>query len=248
MGVTVLIPARMESTRLEGKPLIKLGRYPMIVHVALRSKLSLLVDDVYVCTDSEEIVRACESYNINCCVTSSRCLNGTERIHDAFIRLGLASEDLIIDVQGDEPLVAPEAIDRVISEIHNQGRRDYIYLPHVAGTDRNNKNIVKVIAAKNRALFLTRADAPCQFVKPNTLLKHLSIIGFTGRSLTNFAGLEPGELENVEGIELLRAIEGGMEIFTFPVSTDSFSVDVASDVEKACLYLESCRLYNHNFY
>ncbi len=243
-----LIPSRMESSRLFGKPLLPMGRYPMIVHVALRTKLAKKVDEVVVCTDSDDIVRVCERYRIDCCLTQSTCLNGTERIHDAKARLKLGDDDLIIDVQGDEPLISPTVVDDIVTYVQTNWDPSRIYLPHVEGTQECNKNIVKVVASDRRVLYLTRADSPYPYSRINPLKKHLSVIGFSGLSLANYMQLPTGVLEQVEGVELLRALEGGMEIETFKIESDSFSVDVVDDYEKAKIFIELDPLYSGGMY
>ena len=103
----------MESSRLPGKPLLDICGIPMVVHVARRAMLSTRIDQVVVCTDSIEILLACEQYDIDVCLTRSGHLNGTERIAEACESLQVNNEDIIIDVQGDEPFVKSEYIEQV---------------------------------------------------------------------------------------------------------------------------------------
>ena len=244
-----LIPGRLESSRLPKKALLKLHDLPMIVHVAKRSKLSKELDFVVVCTDSPEIASACFEHEINVCFTPSYCANGTERIYYAKRFLDIKTDEIIIDIQGDEPLLDPRSIDLVVKysrEAFSRGAD--IILPHVIGCPAGNKNVVKVVASGSRVVYLTRADAPYGFNRDSLLKKHLSTIGFTGRSLDSFAALlAPGELEDREGVELLRAIEGGLSIETFPIDADSFSVDVLEDFERADRALEKCAIFRQGY-
>ncbi len=238
-----LIPARLESSRLPQKALRNLQGLPMIAHVAKRSQLSQVLDEVVVCTDSARIVQSCFEYNIKVCITPGSCSNGTERILSAKQRLGISDADVIIDIQGDEPLLNPDSIDQVAEYTMQSACRADIVLPHMKLCPSNNKNIVKVVASGNKVIYLTRSDAPYPFNTDVQLNKHLSIIGFTGGSLEAFGKLPAGKLEVVEGVELLRAVEGGMLIETFPIKADSFSVDVLEDFERAERALRTCPIF-----
>lgn len=238
-----LIPARLESSRLPQKALRLLHGLPMIVHVAKRSMLAEKLDEVVVCTDSARIVQECFKHRIKVCITPTRCANGTERILAAKQRLGIPDSDLIIDIQGDEPLVDPRSIDRVASYTETHSDDADIFLPHMDLCPSNNRNVVKVVASGESVIYLTRSDTPFPFNKDARLKKHLSIIGFTGKSLEEFGNLPRGELEAIEGVELLRALEGGQRIKTFPIVADSFSVDVLEDFERAERALRDCPIF-----
>ena len=242
-----LIPARFSSSRLPGKALKDLHGLPMVVHVAKRAKLAKSLQQVIVCTDHEGIVKACTDHAIDVCITSSMCLNGTERIFEASNNLGLNDEDIIIDIQGDEPLVSPESIDSVVEETVKNLPKFDIVLPHLTPCPKDNKNIVKVISSGKKVVYLTRSDSPYPFIGETLLKKHLSVIGFSKKSLANFAMLPIGELENIEGVELLRAIEGGMKLMTFSINSDSFSVDTSEDFEKAERVLLRCPLFREHY-
>jgi len=242
-----LIPARMESSRLPGKPLLDICGLPMIIHVAKRSSLSEKLDRVVVCTDNSEIAETCFKYGVSVCLTPFSCQNGTERIAYAARVLGLGVQDHIIDIQGDEPLVQPRYIDEVISAVEEQGAYFDILLPYLSACEQNNPNTVKVVTSGSRVVFLTRSDSPYPFVQASPLKKHLSIIGFTYSSLQDFCDLPIGELEKVEGIELLRALEAGKKIMGFPVTGDSFSVDTQEDYTRAVRAMSKCPLYQDGY-
>ena len=122
----VLIPARMESSRLPGKPLKKLAGIPIIVHVAIRSAQCPDVERTIICTDSADIIYECEKYNIEVCNTKFDHQNGTERIAEASKLIGLKNDQIIIDVQGDEPFVKPEYISKVFNLLKIQNM-DVLY-------------------------------------------------------------------------------------------------------------------------
>ena len=242
-----LIPARLESSRLPRKALSVLHGLPMIIHVAKRSALSKLLDEVVVCTDSAKIAQACFKYSVKVCITPAYCKNGTERILSAKRRLKIPSDDLIIDIQGDEPLVDPKSIDKVTAYLIENIKKTDIILPHINLCPAQNKNVVKVISSGNKVLCLTRADVPYPFNRDSPLKKHLSVIGFTGKSLETFGTLPVGELESTEGIELLRALEGGMRILTFGVDADSFSIDIPEDLARADRALRNCPVFQGGY-
>jgi len=239
-----LIPARLDSSRLFQKVLKELHGLPMVVHVAKRSQLADNIDEVIVCTDSTKIIQTCFKYDIKVCITPDSCKNGTERILAAKKRLDIPNRDLVIDIQGDDPLVTPKTLNQVADYIKKTTNEDVIAIPHIELCPASNKNVVKVVASGNKVIYLTRSDAPYPFNNYMQLKKHLSVIGFSGESLEMFGRLSVGELEAIEGVELLRAVEGGMNVETFLIdSENSFSVDVIDDFQRAERSLRTCPIF-----
>lgn len=238
----VLIPARMESTRLPNKPLKKISGLPMIVHVAKRSQLTQGVDQVVVCTDSPEILMVCEQYGVDVCMTKSSHRNGTERIAEAADILGLDDNDIIIDVQGDEAFVLPDYIRQVADFTRST---DYeCVVPHQMIDEYGNLNRVKMVAHGDRVIYFSRSDIPCYFGDiRQPMKKHLSIIGFRLSGLKKFVSSEPTPLENTERIELMRLIELGVAIGTFRQDGVSLSVDTEEDYVLACRMMERDALF-----
>lgn len=236
-----LIPARMESSRLPNKPLLKILDHAMIVHVAKRAQFSKLLSDVIVCTDSLEIAHECFSNKIKCCLTGNYHSNGTERIAEAARIMNLSENDFIIDIQGDEPLINPETIDTLVAKFISS---DFdLMLPYILLMERNNKNIVKVVESKKQIIYMSRSDIPFNFSKDEPLKKHLSVIAFKNKSLQLYANNPRSPLEKIESIELLRAIELGMKIGTFEEKKETFSVDVRDDYEKSIRAMREDTLY-----
>ncbi|KAA0912644.1 3-deoxy-manno-octulosonate cytidylyltransferase [Aquicoccus porphyridii] len=240
--VFALIPARMESARLPGKPLRKIAGVPMIVHVAKRAALSPRVTKAVVCTDSIEILMTCEKYGIEVCLTRSTHQNGTERIAEAAEVMGLTDDDIIVDVQGDEPFVRPEYIEEVADFTARTGYGCVV--PHQMIDEYGNLNRVKMVSHDDRVIYFSRADVPCHFGEmPQPLKKHLSIIGFRLPALRRFVSSPPTPLENTERIELMRLVELGEPIGTFLQTGTSLSVDTPEDYELACRMMERDPLY-----
>jgi len=238
-----LIPARLESSRLFQKALKELHGLPMVIHVAKRSELADNLDEVIVCTDNVKIIQACFKHNIRVCITPNSCKNGTERILAAKKRLEIPNTDLVIDIQGDDPLVTPKTLEQVADHMKKATGKNVVAIPHIDICPASNKNIVKVVASGNKVIYLTRSDAPYPFNNYVQLKKHLGVIGFSGESLEIFGCLPVGELEAIEGVELLRAVEGGMNVQTFLVDSDSFSVDVIDDFQRAERALRICPIF-----
>lgn len=236
--IIALIPSRLASRRLPGKPLLEICGLPMIVHVAKRTQLAHNVDEVYVCTDSEEIYTVCLKHNISVLRTDSSFRNGTERIASLAYRF---PDSYILDVQGDEPLINPSNIDVVIDFAITSPLSPDIVIPTIPSEYSSSDSIVRVIAsASGRILYLTRAQVPYPFKsRPQFIQKHLSTICFKPTILEKFSSLPPSSLEQYEDVELLRAIENDFSVYACPLSGESHSVDVVDDVARVKLAMSS---------
>lgn len=233
-----LIPARLASKRLPGKALIEIRGLPLIIHVAKRAKLSKSVEEAYVCTDSVEIARACSTYAVPHIMTDSAFRNGTERIASIAHKF---NGSYIIDVQGDEPLINPAHIDDVLNFLVNSAHSPEIVIPTLKTVYNASDSIVRVVSSRSgRVMYLTRATVPHPFaMRPQFISKHLSIIGFRPGVLERYAELETSYLEAHEDIELLRAIEHDLQVYSIELSGDSLAVDIESDLIRARVAFES---------
>lgn len=231
MRIIGLIPSRLNSTRLPSKALLMIDGLPLVVHTMKRAQLAEVLDEVYVCTDSEEIGKVIEQHGGKFIMTSSKHINGTERIAEAAKSM---KADLIVDIQGDEPLIDPDHIETVVRE-HSRHPDWDILVPSLPIYKPESPHIVKVVHdSKYRITYLSRAVVPQPFRhRPSYYLKHLSIISFKPEALKNFATFPIGNLEKAEGIELLRALENGLTLGTVILEGSSFSVDVEEDYIKA---------------
>ena len=230
-----LIPSRLNSKRLKGKALLKIDGLPLIIHTLRRAKLSKKLNDVYVCTDSNEIAETVSKYGGKFLITRSSHANGTERIAEAARKFNLDNDkDLVIDIQGDEPLVNPNDIDKVIN-FHKKNTIFDIVVPSQVFKKPEDDNIVKIVSSiSGRILYMSRSVIPKNFInKPKFYLKHLSIISFKPSTLQFYSKLKMTPLEKIEGIELLRALENDLKLGTFFTKTKSFSVDIMKDYLKA---------------
>jgi 3-deoxy-manno-octulosonate cytidylyltransferase (CMP-KDO synthetase) len=238
-----LIPVRLDSTRLKQKSLLLIKKIPLIIHTYRRAKLSKKLDELIICCDDKKIFDIAKKFNAKAILTSKKHKNGTERIYEAYSKIK-KRYDLIIDIQGDEPLINPNQIDKVI-EFHLKNKNSDIILPALKLKNISSYNIVKIVCDKKGNIFyLSRSKIPHNFKKNEDFyLKHLSIISFTPNALKRFALQKQTRLEKIEGIELLRAIEIGLKIKTTILKGNSFSVDIKDDFLKAKKFMEKDKLF-----
>lgn len=233
MKVLGLIPTRLGSTRLPSKPLLEINGIPLIIHTYKRAKLSKKLDDIIICCDDKKIINIAKKFKAKCILTSKHHNNGTERITEVLLKQK-KNYDLVIDIQGDEPLISPDHIDKVI-DFHKKNLSSDIILPVLKIKLADNQNLIKVVTNnKKDVLYLSRAKIPLEFKKKCPYFKkHLSIISFKKDALIKFSSARKSNLEKIEDIELLRALEIGLKIKTIDLIGDSFSVDVMEDFIKA---------------
>ena len=195
--------------------------------------LSKKFDDIIICCDDKKILDVAKKFKAKCVLTSKHHNNGTERITEVLLKQK-NSYDLIVDIQGDEPLISPDHIDKVI-DFHKKNFSADIILPTLRIKLADNQNLIKVVTDKNNnVLYLSRAKIPLEFKKKNSFYKkHLSIISFKKNALIKYSSAKKSNLEKIEDIELLRALEIGLKIKTLNLVGDSFSVDVMEDFIKA---------------
>ena len=226
-----LIPSRLNSSRLKEKPLLEIDGLPIIIHTLKRALLSKKLDKVIVCTDHKKIFDEVKKHGGEAMITSSKHKNGTERIAEVSKKF---KSKLVVDIQGDEPLIDPSDIDKVI-DFHLKNTNFDIVVPSMLTKNPERNSLVKVLFnKKGKVLYFSRASIPYNFKnKSIKYYKDLSIVSFKPKILANFAKFDIGELEKIEGIELLRSLENNQSIGTFVSKSTSFSVDVNDDLLKA---------------
>ncbi len=227
--ILIVIPARLESTRLPRKPLALIGNYPLIWWSWEKAKKSLLADQVVVATDSEQISEAMEAYGVSSVLTSSSCQSGSDRVWEAAQMFPEA--DIIINLQGDEPLMPVDIIDGVINLLLERPEVEMASacVEFLHPQDLNSPNCVKTIfTSDHKALYFSRSAMAGSSL-------HLGIYGFRRSALEKFCALAPSRLEKEERLEQLRALENGMSIYlhTAQTSQEIFGVDTEADLLKA---------------
>ncbi len=214
-GFAVLIPARYGSTRFPGKPLADLAGKPMVVHVCERARQSG-ARPVCVATDDERILQAVRRHGFEARMTRADHPSGTDRIAEAAAQLGLADEAIVVNVQGDEPLIAPQLIARVAQALENDRQASVSTACHPIhdAASFSNPNVVKVVLdAKANALYFSRAGVP--FPRAGGMppcYRHVGIYGYRMAFLRRYAGLAPSPLEAIEQLEQLRVLWHGYRI------------------------------------
>lgn len=223
MGFTVLIPARLASTRLPDKPLADIAGLPMVVRVAQRAALSE-ASRVVVATDSERILQACQQHGVQAVLTRADHPTGSDRLAEACTLLGLDGQDRIVNVQGDEPLIDPALIQACADVLTARSDCVMSTAAHAIdnATDFANPNVVKVVTdAQGRALYFSRApipwwrDAPAPATPATGAgmpLRHIGIYGYRAGFLRRFPQLTASPLETVESLEQLRVLWHGERI------------------------------------
>ncbi|TDP84550.1 3-deoxy-manno-octulosonate cytidylyltransferase (CMP-KDO synthetase) [Aquabacterium commune] len=223
MGFTVLIPARLASTRLPDKPLADIAGLPMVVRVAQRAALSQ-ASRVVVATDSERILQTCQQHGVQAVLTRADHPTGSDRLAEACALLGLDGQDRIVNVQGDEPLIDPALINACADVLDARSDCVMSTAAHAidSAADFANPNVVKVVTdAQGRALYFSRApipwwrDAPAPATPATgagTPLRHIGIYGYRAGFLRRFPQLAVSPLETVESLEQLRVLWHGERI------------------------------------
>jgi 3-deoxy-manno-octulosonate cytidylyltransferase (CMP-KDO synthetase) len=235
----VVIPARLGSTRLPRKPLADIGGKPMVVRVAEQAKKSL-AQSIVVATDSTEIQAACDEHRIECLLTSPDHSTGTDRLAEVSQLLKLPSNALVVNVQGDEPLIPPELINQVAKTLadHQECAISTVAVPIRDKAEIPNPNVVKVVLNRfGEALYFSRASIP--FVRDSGLaesvphLRHLGIYAYRADFLQAYTRLEPAPPEQAEALEQLRALWNGYRIAVHVAKeTPPAGVDTAEDLER----------------
>lgn len=216
MSFIVVIPARYQSVRLPGKPLLPLAGKPMIQHVVERA-LQSEAKAVYVATDSQEILKVCEGFGAKVCLTDDKHASGSDRIEEVTRILNLRNSDIVVNVQGDEPLIPPAVINQVAENLKAQDSAELctLYEEIDNAQDITNPNVVKVVTDNNGlALYFSRAGIPFQRDSGGAVVykRHIGLYAYRVGALRNFVSWPLGELEQSEKLEQLRFMENGVKI------------------------------------
>jgi len=232
----IIIPARLNSSRFENKILVDILGLPMVIRTAKRVEQ---LDEVVIATDSQEVIELAKQHNIKAVLTSTIHQSGTDRIHEAASILNLDKNDIIVNVQADEPFIEPEVVQAVIQKVKKLQTRDFAMAScykNISSNLADDPNHVKVICDENGdAIYFSRSKIPYHRDHyDNTLYKgHLGIYGFTKKSLDIFCNLEASILESTEKLEQLRAISNDHKIAMVKVDSKSFGIDTREDLDNA---------------
>jgi len=223
MSFSVIVPARLASTRLPNKPLADIGGLPMIVRVARRAALSQ-AKQVVVATDSTEVLQSCAQHQVRAVLTRADHVSGSDRLAEACELLGLDGEELVVNVQGDEPLIAPSMINACAELLRARPQCVMSTVAHALDdspegqAEFTNPNVVKLVTdAQGLALYFSRAPIPFWrdgggTAKPGTALRHVGLYAYHAGFLRRFPTLAVSPLEQIESLEQLRVLWHGERI------------------------------------
>lgn len=213
-----VIPARYQSMRLPGKPLLEIAGKPMILHVVDRARQSR-AREVYVATDDARIQQVCEAAGVKVCMTDPNHPSGTDRIAEVARQLDLEVDTIIVNVQGDEPLIPPAVIDQVAQNMAQRPEHGIctLYAPIHDEVEFRNPNAVKLVTdISGKVLYFSRAPIPWprDGHQPGTAWgrRHIGLYSYRVRVLQDFVGWPVSELEQLEKLEQLRAMSNGITL------------------------------------
>ena len=238
MSFTVIVPARLASTRLPNKPLADIGGVPMIVRVAQRAGLSK-ASQVVVATDAPQVVSACAQHGVKALLTRADHVSGSDRLAEACELLALDGQDVVVNVQGDEPLIEPSMIDACAELLNSKPQCVMSTVAHElsSAAEFANPNIVKLVTDKQGlALYFSRAPIPWWrdgAGAPRAALRHVGLYAYHAGFLRRFPLLEMSPLEQIESLEQLRVLWHGERIAVHvSAQAPGPGVDTPEDLER----------------
>ncbi len=237
---SIVIPARYHSTRLPGKPLLDICGKPLLQHVYERATESKAAD-ILIATDDDRIRKACASFGAECLMTSTEHVSGTDRLAEVAAIKKWPQERIIVNLQGDEPMIPSALLDAVASQLHHHQQASMATLCEKIADEEeyNDPNCVKVVIdQQGYALYFSRSPLPYSFPdtqdSPITGYRHIGLYAYRAGYLKQFAAANPTMLEKSERLEQLRALEMGEKIFVMVTEVNTgIGVDTQEDLNKA---------------
>ena len=219
LPIKIVIPARYGSSRLPGKPLLLLCGKPMFWHVVNQAvKAGFSIQDIVVATDDQRILDAAKTCDVPAVLTNVHHASGTDRLNEVSQKMNWSSETIVINIQGDEPLIPPELIGTLRDFVISKEKFDIctVMSPLTSLEDLNNPNVVKVAQGENcSAIYFSRSPIPFNRDEPESIInkyRHVGIYAYSVASLSKFCSYPESTLEKIEKLEQLRALSNGMSI------------------------------------
>lgn len=237
----IIIPARLNSSRFENKILVDILGLPMVIRTA---KAVSILDDVVIATDSQDVIDLAKKYEIKAVLTSTEHQSGTDRINEAVNILNLPDDEVVVNVQADEPFIEPVVVQAVIDKVTELKNRDFTMVScykDISSEMADDPNHVKVICDDNGdAIYFSRSKIPYHrdHYNSSSYKGHLGIYGFTKKSLNKFCSFEASILEETEKLEQLRALSNSSKINMVKVNSNSFGIDTKEDLENALKFFK----------
>jgi 3-deoxy-manno-octulosonate cytidylyltransferase (CMP-KDO synthetase) len=241
MDVIGVIPARFHSTRFDGKPLADILGKPMIQRVWEQAKQAIILEDLIIACDDDQVANVAREFGAKVVLTAKGHASGTDRICEVVNPIDVK---IVINIQGDEPLIHPVMIDTVARALLDDPLVSMATLMKKIEDpgEINDSNVVKVVVDKNNfALYFSRSaipyHAPHSTVKSVDYYKHIGLYGYTKDFLFTFKNLSTSDLEKIERLEQLRVLQGGFRIKVIETKCDTIAVDTLQDLEKVRQFL-----------
>lgn len=251
MNIVGIVPARMASSRFPDKPMAGICGMPMIGHVYFRCKMSRLLNEVYVATCDREIADYITSIGGKAIMTMDTHERASDRCSEALLKIeeeNRAKADVVVMIQGDEPMIVPEMIDAAVEPMCSDPSIGIVNLtaPIKTRSDQDDPNTVKVVMDERQdALYFSREPIPSwkKGAKTVPMYKQVSIMPFRREFLIKFAQLAPTPLEIVESVDMLRFLEHGYKVRMVICGHETYSVDTVSDLERVEKLMRNDELY-----
>jgi 3-deoxy-manno-octulosonate cytidylyltransferase (CMP-KDO synthetase) len=232
----IIIPARLASTRFPQKVLADIGGLPMVVRTA---KAVAHLDRVVVAADDEIIIKVCKDHGIEAMLTSTTHKSGTDRINECANILHVSDDELIINVQADEPFIEAEVVQKLISKLQELQSKNEPFIMGscynaINDTSAEDPNLVKVVLDdEDNAIYFSRSKIPYNRGGGAKYFGHIGIYGFSKKSLNEFCNLKDAPMEDIEKLEQLRAIYHQKKITMIKVASTGFGIDTPEDLARA---------------
>jgi len=242
MDVVGVIPARFSSSRFEGKVIAKIAGKPMIQHVWERAKQAIILDELIIACDDERVAQVAREFGAKVVSTAKGHASGTDRIVEVINPLDVK---VIVNIQGDEPLIHPVMIDKVAQELLDNPKASMATIMKKIEDPKeiDDPNVVKVVVDKNNfALYFSRAPIPFRAatsdIKNPAYYKHIGLYAYSKDFLFTYRNMPSSNLEKVEKLEQLRVLEEGYRIKVIETKYDTIGVDTPEDLERAEKYFK----------